>query len=262
MRKTFRAENNRDYWTNRWDKIDADEVMQNSNTYPLKYAIEALKFNNNNQKILEAGCGAGRILNYLHQKNLDVVGIEFIQNAVDKIKKKFPNTKVKVMDILNTDFKNNEFDLILAFGLYHNFEFDNLEKSLIETKRILKTNGILCFSFRADNVQNLILDKIKQNKNLNIKNNKFHKLNLNKTEILGLLKNHEFEVLKHYYVTNMPLLFHFKFFRSSNQKQFDEHVGRKEGYQLNFFGRILNRFLMFFFKKQYCNIHVFFCKNT
>ena len=68
MRKTFRAENNRDYWTNRWDKIDADEVMQNSNTYPLKYAIEALKFNNNNQKILEAGCGAGRILNYLHQK--------------------------------------------------------------------------------------------------------------------------------------------------------------------------------------------------
>ena len=114
MRKTFRAENNRDYWANRWDKIDADEVMQNSNTYPLKYAIEALKFNNNNQKILEAGCGAGRILNYLHQKNLDVVGIEFIQNAVNKIKKKFPNTKVKVMDILNTEFKNNEFDLILA----------------------------------------------------------------------------------------------------------------------------------------------------
>ena len=59
--------------------------------------------------------------------------------------------------------------------------------------------------------KNLILDKIKQNKNLNIKNNKFHKLNLNKTEILGLLKSREFEVLKHYYVTNMPLLFHLNF---------------------------------------------------
>ena len=47
------------------------------------------------------------------------------------------------------------------------------------------------FLFRADNIQNLILDKIKQNKNSNIKNNKFHKLNLNKTEILDLLKNHD-----------------------------------------------------------------------
>ena len=38
------------------------------------------------------------------------------------------------MDILNTEFKNNEFDLILAL-VYTQFEFDNLEKSIIETKQ-------------------------------------------------------------------------------------------------------------------------------
>ena len=67
------------------------------------------------------------------------------------------------------------------------------------------------------------------------------------------------EVLKHYYVTNMPLLFHFKFFRSSNQKQFDEHVGRKE-LSTEFFGRILNRFLMFFLRNNIATYMFFFVK--
>ena len=42
------------------------------------------------------------------------------------------------MDILNTKFENNEFDTILAFGLYHNFQIDMFEKVIDETKRIFK----------------------------------------------------------------------------------------------------------------------------
>ena len=259
MRETYRFEDNKTYWEKRWNNIDADEIMKNTKSYPLKYTLEAISMNDSRQKILEAGCGAGRILSYLYDKNFNVVGIEFIQSAVEKIKKKYSNIQVYTMDILKTSFTDNEFDTILAFGLYHNFQLHDFKKSLIETKRILKDNGILCFSFRADNIQNFILDKIKNKKSNQVK--KFHKLNLKSSEIVKILEENNFNILKNSFVVNMPLLFHFKIFRSIHQKNFNEHIGRKDGYTLNFFGKVLNNFLLLFFKEQYCNIHVFFCKK-
>ena len=163
MRETYRSDDNKTYWTKRWENIGADEKMENKDSYPLKYTLEAISHKDKNQKILEAGCGAGRIVSYLHDNNFKVVGIEFIRSAIEKIKLKFPKLNVHTMDILNTKFENNEFDTILAFGLYHNFQIDMFEKALDETKRILKDDGLLCFSFRSDNIQNYILDKIKDN---------------------------------------------------------------------------------------------------
>lgn len=260
MRKTFRSKDNKDYWKQRWQSIETDEVMFNETIYPLKYAIKAIKYNDKSQKILEAGCGAGRILNYFHYKNYNIIGIDFIEDAIKKINKKDIKIKAKTENILKTSFENNSFDTILAFGLYHNFELSDLNKAFNETKRILKINGILCFSFRADNLQNLILDKIKNTKNQD-QNKQFHKLNLKEKEILNLLKNHNFKILEKEYVINMPLLFHFKIFRSKEQKKFNEHLARRDGYTLSLFGKIIHKLLLCIFPKQYCNIYLIFCKK-
>src|SRR5262245_595033 len=64
MRVTYRKANNKDYWTKRWADIPADQPMQNHNAYPLKYA--ELTVTAKDRPILEAGCGAGRILRYYH----------------------------------------------------------------------------------------------------------------------------------------------------------------------------------------------------
>ena len=66
MRETFRSLDNFDYWEKRWESIETDDAMVNKDKYPLKYTLETIKLNNGNQKILEAGCGAGRILKYLN----------------------------------------------------------------------------------------------------------------------------------------------------------------------------------------------------
>jgi len=260
MRITLRSINNKDYWHQRWETIDADDVMQNIESYPLKFAIKSTKYNNKDQKILEAGCGAGRILSYLYKKDYNVIGIDFIQNAIVKIKKKYKDIKADVGNILNTNFEKDYFDTILAFGLYHNFKIDDVKKALLETKRILKKNGILCFSFRADNFQNYILDKKIKNSN-KLENTKFHKLNLKEDELIELLKEFNFKILEKEYVINMPLLFHFKIFRSKAQKKFNEHIGRRDGYTLNFFGKILDKLLRLMFIKHYCNIYVFIVKK-
>ena len=60
MRISYRSHNVRDYWEKRWDDIPADQPMENNQVYPLKYAEQTVK--DQQGKILEAGCGAGRIL--------------------------------------------------------------------------------------------------------------------------------------------------------------------------------------------------------
>ena len=93
-----------------------------------------------------------------------------------------------------------------------------------DKKRYFLKMTVLCFSFRSDNIQNYILDKIKDNE----KSKKhFHKLNLKKNEISKILARKNFRIIKSYYVLNMPLLFHFKIFRSSEQKNFNEHLQKK-----------------------------------
>ena len=48
----------------------------------------------NDGRILEAGCGAGRILKYFHNKQFDIIGIDFIENAIEKLKKDNQDLKV------------------------------------------------------------------------------------------------------------------------------------------------------------------------
>ena len=62
MRITYRTRGVKDYWEFRWSDISADEAMTNVNAYPLKYALRTVT--SNDGAILEAGCGAGRILRY------------------------------------------------------------------------------------------------------------------------------------------------------------------------------------------------------
>ncbi len=252
MRKTFRSKNNYQYWRDRWTDIDADEPMINQNYYPLKYSNMVI--NNNNQIILEAGCGAGRIVRYYHDKEYKIIGIDFIDEAISKLKKVDPTLNVKVGNILDLDFKNNYFDVVLAFGLYHNFHSEKLHKSITETFRVLKKGGKLCASFRADNIQELIVDWIRKDKNS--LQTEFHKLNLTKKEFKKIFEDHGFEIENIFNVQNMPFLYKFKFFRSKAHKIFDENKARQEGYKLSFIGQLIQDCLIKFFPESFCNIYL------
>ena len=51
------------------------------------------------KKSLEAGCGAGRILRYYHEKNFDIIGIDFISEAINKLKDADQSLKVECVEI-------------------------------------------------------------------------------------------------------------------------------------------------------------------
>lgn len=262
MRVTYRTRGVKEYWAARWEDIPADAPMENLNAYPLKYA--AMTVTDKRGKILEAGCGAGRILRYYHERGYDIVGIDFIEVAVSKLREIDPTLQVETGDITSLRFADGSFRYVLAFGLYHNLEHD-LDKAVQETYRVLAKGGQVCASFRADNIQTRLTDwladrKAKKRGGEN-KPRAFHKMNLTRSEYEQLFARAGFAIDFIGPVENMPILYKFAFFRSAGHRQFDENLARKEGYRLSWLGQRLQNFLMRFFPDQFCNIYVLIARK-
>lgn len=95
---------------------------------------------------LEIGCGEGIDLNYVLKnfkiKNLFATDIG--ENIADLSKREeFKNINFIRCDCLNLPFKNETFDLIYSYGVFHHTK--NFNKALLEAKRVLKKHGVLIF---------------------------------------------------------------------------------------------------------------------
>jgi SAM-dependent methyltransferase len=237
--------------------------MENKSVYPLKYA--ELTVTDKAGRILEAGCGAGRILRYYHDNGYNILGFDFIDVAIEKLKQADSGLQAEVGDITNLRFEDEAFDTILAFGLYHNLE-QGLEQAVAETWRILAKGGKVCASFRADNIQTRWTDWLTERRarksGLQSENKAFHKMNLTRGEFEQLFEKAGFLIESVYSVENMPVLYKFRFFRASSHKDFDENRARAEGYRLSWVGQKLQNFLMRFFEDQFCNIFVLIARKN
>lgn len=257
MRITYRSSGVHEYWAKRWASIPADKPMENPSVYPLKYA--ELTISDRTGTILEAGCGAGRILRYYKDRGYSIVGMDYIEAAVDKLRAADPELQVAVGDITRLSYRDSSFRTLLAFGLYHNLRGEALDRAMGETFRVLEPGGRVCASFRADNLQTRLTDWLadyRAGKAARMGAREFHKLNLTRSEYENLFRRAGFMVEKTFPVENMPILYKFALFRSRLHKIFDESLARKEGYLLSPLGSIIQRSLMRLFPYQFCNILV------
>ena len=60
-------------------------------------------------------------LRYYHNRNFKIIGIDFIEEAIQKLKEEDKTLDVRFGNILNLNFKDNTFDIVLAFGLFPTF---------------------------------------------------------------------------------------------------------------------------------------------
>lgn len=262
MRISYRQQHNTDYWEERWNNVSIDAPMHNVHSYPLKYAEMTVA--DRQGAILEAGCGPGRIVKFYHDAGYKITGIDFIGSVIDKLKQESPDLDLAQADIRDLNFASGSFRYVLAFGLYHNLE-TGLEQALSETARVLEEGGRLCASFRADNIQNRIVDRLAERKKPEtqaLHKKKFHKINFTEREIIKLIEGADFIIENIYPVENMPLLYKFRFFRHKKHKVFNESLGRKQGYQLNILGGLIQKLLIGLFPKQFCNVFVLIARKA
>lgn len=96
---------------------------------------------NNYKTILEAGCGTGRWISPLENKNKNVFGLDYSFDMM-----KIPKTEKSYLNLINADavnipFKDNFFDLIFCVNAIHHFP--DKQKFISECNRTLKSNGMI-----------------------------------------------------------------------------------------------------------------------
>lgn len=90
--------------------------------------------------ILESGCGAGRYVKYLSERGWDVTGLEYAQDTVDMVRRRWPELKVIQGDVADSPFPDNHFAGMLSLGVVEHFT-EGLEAPLTDMYRILRPGG-------------------------------------------------------------------------------------------------------------------------
>lgn len=108
-----------------------------------------------NQKILDVGCGTGRLLNFANY------GIDFSEQMLEIASKKFPNKKIIEGNATNIPFSDNYFDAIFSFHVIMHLDLETTSKFIEESYQKLKPNGLLIFDFPSKKRRKLVRHKSK-----------------------------------------------------------------------------------------------------
>jgi len=95
-------------------------------------------------RVLDLGCGNGRLIELFAGKSIDYLGVDNSENLLNVAKKRYPNNNFLLADALNLPLTDNSFDAIFSIAVLHHIPSRNLRiKFLKEAKRVLKPGGIL-----------------------------------------------------------------------------------------------------------------------
>ena len=103
--------------------------------------------------VLDLGCGSGNDTLYLIKKGKEVISCDQSNNAIENIKKNFPEVHdTKSFDMLDgMPFNDNSFNVIIADLCLHYFREEDTFRILNEIKRVLTEDGYLIFRVNSIN---------------------------------------------------------------------------------------------------------------
>ncbi|MFA7000044.1 MAG: class I SAM-dependent methyltransferase [Candidatus Paceibacterota bacterium] len=140
--------------------IGADWHAEKSMSYNWNNQMNEFLLNLNDPKILDAGCGAGRDIEEFRKRGIQVDGVDFSKEAINKLKIKFPDGNFNVADIRETGLPSNSYNGIWACASILNLKKEDIPSALNEFKRLLKTDGKLFISVKEGNEEKFVIDKI------------------------------------------------------------------------------------------------------
>lgn len=100
-----------------------------------------------NDRILDIGCGNGRLIEILKDKKVFYIGIDNSKAMLKIARKKYPSYQFLLADALSLPFPDNSFDKIFIIAVFHHIPSKKLRKKFLkESYRVLKAKGLVFLS--------------------------------------------------------------------------------------------------------------------
>jgi len=101
-----------------------------------------VKYTRNGDKVLDLGCGNGRLYQLFEGVSIDYIGLDISEELIKKAQEKFPEIEFAVGDMRELPFPDDSYDVIYSIAAFHHLaNAEDRLKALSEMRRILKPGG-------------------------------------------------------------------------------------------------------------------------
>lgn len=107
----------------------------------------------NNINVVEVGCGNGRNLGYLYEKNnkVNITAVDNCENFCKIIRERYSTFNTLLGDNLNLSLLDESFDYVLSIAVIHHFATEDRRRQAVgELLRITKPGGKIIITVWAD----------------------------------------------------------------------------------------------------------------
>jgi len=102
------------------------------------------KYVQEGERILDLGCGNGRLFELFKNKNVEYIGVDNVEKLIEIARKKYPEAKFLVGEALNLPFPDNYFAKVFSVAVLHHIPSEEFRLQFLkEIRRVLKPEGLL-----------------------------------------------------------------------------------------------------------------------
>ena len=105
-------------------------------------------FYNESTRVLDVGCGGGRLMKHLISKGVspeNIIGIDPSQPMLVHAQKDLPESGFERGSAEDLPFPDESFDLLVSHMVFHQMDAQTLARATDNMYRVLKKGGSLCF---------------------------------------------------------------------------------------------------------------------
>jgi len=103
-----------------------------------------LAYTKKEAKVLDLGCGNGRLYEFLKQKEVAYLGIDHNSQLLELARKNFPEARFEQNDLMDLELEDEAFDNVFCIAAFHHVPSKTMRRKVLEDiHRALKPGGIL-----------------------------------------------------------------------------------------------------------------------
>jgi SAM-dependent methyltransferase len=139
----YRARPDDRFWSSHWQRQSFEDLLEVAAISPLTLFLE--RHLRPGERVLEAGCGLGQYVLYFRGRGVQMVGIDYSSEAVERHLAIYPDSELHVGDLQKLPFADEAFDAYVSLGVIEHY-VDGGGSILSEARRVLRPEGRLLLS--------------------------------------------------------------------------------------------------------------------